>query len=423
MEAKEVKRSYLTGILGAILGGVIAAIPWVLTYVYGNMMLSLLALIIGAGEFYGYKLCKGKMTTKLPIIIMVIAIIIVTVVTLLVIPFMLLQKNGMEANIEGVKALYSYSEFTSALMRDYAISVVFTILGAGAVTGTIKKQLLNNSEDIKLDFSNKEEQQKLKEDSITAIKPIFEKYNAMNKENTMTKEEVLAEIEGQSGRIYFSFLKNSNIIKKSKGKYFYCEENEEKVQKNKTNIFVWIFVVLLLITASSIMINNEDKASNIVENADVSYVLPVGWELYQNYNENEGWVYYKNISNSTKTENETAENTIDYSVYPATLNVVYAKAEEGQEGNLEELKTGLDSYIREKLGITEFNIEQAKTNKDYDVLKVKIIDTSEVESIIYLNYIYNAGNVTAITAVTYNLNDEEVLDQDISTVVNTFSWK
>ena len=39
-------------------------------------MLSLLALIIGAGEFYGYKLCKGKMTTKLPIIIMVIAIII-----------------------------------------------------------------------------------------------------------------------------------------------------------------------------------------------------------------------------------------------------------------------------------------------------------------------------------------------------------
>ena len=108
----------------------------------------------------------------------------------------------------------------------------------------------------------------------------------------------------------------------------------KKVQKNKTNIFVWIFIVLLLITASSIMINNEDKASNIVENADVSYALPVGWELYQNYNENEGWVYYKNISNSTKTENKTAENTIDYSVYPATLNVVYAKAEEGQEGNL-----------------------------------------------------------------------------------------
>ena len=64
-------------------------------------------------------------------------------------------------------------------MRDYAISIVFTILGAGAVTGTIKKQLLNNSEDIKLDFSNKEEQQKLKEDSITAINQIFEKYNVL----------------------------------------------------------------------------------------------------------------------------------------------------------------------------------------------------------------------------------------------------
>ena len=56
-----------------------------------------------------------------------------------------------------------------------------------------------------MDFSNKEEQQKLKEDSITAIKPIFEKYNAMNKENTMTKEEVLEEKECQTEIQNFSF--------------------------------------------------------------------------------------------------------------------------------------------------------------------------------------------------------------------------
>ena len=34
-------KSYFTGIIGALLGGFIAAIPWVLMYVYGNMILSL----------------------------------------------------------------------------------------------------------------------------------------------------------------------------------------------------------------------------------------------------------------------------------------------------------------------------------------------------------------------------------------------
>ena len=38
--------SYLTGIIGAIIGGAIATIPWVLAYVYGNVMLSLLAVLI-----------------------------------------------------------------------------------------------------------------------------------------------------------------------------------------------------------------------------------------------------------------------------------------------------------------------------------------------------------------------------------------
>ena len=49
------KTSYFTGIIGALIGGIIASIPWVLVYVYGNMMLSLLAVLIAAGEFYGYK--------------------------------------------------------------------------------------------------------------------------------------------------------------------------------------------------------------------------------------------------------------------------------------------------------------------------------------------------------------------------------
>ena len=56
--------SYLFGIIGALIGGIIGSIPWILVYVYGNMMFSALAIFIAAGEFLGYKLCRGKIDKK-----------------------------------------------------------------------------------------------------------------------------------------------------------------------------------------------------------------------------------------------------------------------------------------------------------------------------------------------------------------------
>ena len=50
----ETNKKYLPGIIGALLGGLIASIPWILMYVYGEMMLSLLAIIIALGALKGY---------------------------------------------------------------------------------------------------------------------------------------------------------------------------------------------------------------------------------------------------------------------------------------------------------------------------------------------------------------------------------
>ena len=142
--------NYLTGIIGAIIGGFIATIPWVLAYVYGNMMLSLLAVLIAAGEFYGYKLCKGKIDKKLPVIMMILAIIIVSVTTLIIIPAWLLAKEGLPVTLQSIKNLYSFNDFSTAIVKDYFITVIFTVLGASVVTSSIKKQLANNVEDINL---------------------------------------------------------------------------------------------------------------------------------------------------------------------------------------------------------------------------------------------------------------------------------
>ncbi len=423
MEENNKKTSYITGILGAILGGAIASIPWVLMYVYGNMILSLLAVIIGAGAFYGYKLCKGKMDTKLPIIIMIISIVIVTIITFAVIPLLLLKHNGYYVSMENLKALYQNSEWNSAIIRDYVISVVFTLLGASAVTSSIKKQLLANSENITLDLSNQDEQQKLKNDAIEVIKPIFEKYNAVDKENTMTKEEVLAETEGPSGKIYFSFLKNSGIIKKVKGKYYYSVEDEDKKQKRKVNVWFIITTIILVILAFGIVFqDNSTNNSNQTENTDLSFQAPQGWVAYQGYSEETGWTFYKSISAPTvKENNEEATNTIDYSQYPAMLNVVYSKNDEAT--SIDELKTDLETYIKEKLQPEEYSVEKVKTSNGYDAVKIKLKYNQDPEEVSCYYYIYTDGKLAIVTGESFNLNDEQILEKDVISTANSFKWK
>ena len=423
MEENNKKTSYITGILGAILGGAIASIPWVLMYVYGNMILSLLAIIIGAGAFYGYKLCKGKMDAKLPMIIMIISIVVVTIITFAVIPLLLLKHNGYYVSMENLKTLYQNSEWFSAIIRDYIISVVFTLLGASVVTSSIKKQLLANSENITLDLSNQGEQQKLKNDAIEVIKPIFEKYNAVDKENTMTKEEVLAETEGPSGKIYFSFLKNSGLIKKVKGQYYYSVEDEDKKQKRKVNVWFIITTIILVILAFGIAFqDNTTENSNLIENRDLSFQTAQGWFAYQGYNEKTGWTFYKSISAPTvKENNEEATNTIDYSQYPAILNIVYSKNEDTK--SIDELKTELETYIKEELQPQEYSVEKVRTSKGYDAVKVKLKYNQNPEEVCYYYYIYSDGKLAIITGDSFKLNDEQVLEKDVIATANSFEWK
>lgn len=423
MEENNKKTSYITGILGAILGGAIASIPWVLMYVYGNMILSLLAIIIGAGAFYGYKLCKGKMDAKLPMIIMIISIVVVTIITFAVIPLLLLKHNGYYVSMENLKTLYQNSEWFSAIIRDYIISVVFTLLGASVVTSSIKKQLLANSENITLDLSNQGEQQKLKNDAIEVIKPIFEKYNAVDKENTMTKEEVLAETEGPSGKIYFSFLKNSGLIKKVKGQYYYSVEDEDKKQKRKVNVWFIITTIILVILAFGIAFqDNTTENSNLIENTDLSFQTAQGWFAYQGYNEKTGWTFYKSISAPTvKENNEEATNTIDYSQYPAILNIVYSKNEDTK--SIDELKTELETYIKEKLQPEEYSVEKVRTSKGYDAVKVKLKYNQDPEEVSCYYYIYTDGKLAIITGDSFKLNDEQVLEKDVIATANSFEWK
>lgn len=421
--------SYITGIIGAIIGGAIATIPWVLAYVYGNVMLSLLAVLIGAGEFYGYKIFRGKIDKKLPIIIMVLAIIIVTIVTLLIIPALLLQKENMTVSFNSVKNLYTYNNFASAILRDYIISVLFTIIGAGVIAGNVRKQLLNveDAKDLKLDLSNTEEQKQIKDDAIKMIKPIFEKYNATSSDNTLMKEEVFAEIENSGKKVAFNYLKNLGIIKKYKGKYYYSTEDEAntKVKQSSGKVTAIIIAIIVVILVACAVYNNLNTNQDLtVWNNDISFTLDTGWEKL-NTSDNNEWTYYKYISEiPVATTNTEGQNQIDYTQYPATFVFSYEQESSGTYNSMAELKESLETYIKEQVLPTEYFMEEFTTSNGYEALKVYLKYTDYPEEIDYIYYVRNQdGRLAYFTATTFNMEDQEQLEEESTDMVNTFKWE
>ena len=139
-------KSYIKGILGGVIGGIIATIPWILMYVYGEMILSLLAILIAMGVLKGSLLC-------------------VTISTLVVIPLLLLAKENLPSNFENLKVLYENETFQTALFKDFAISVVFTALGISGVISNVKKQLNEGkSENIKATIKEEKKKNTKKEE-------------------------------------------------------------------------------------------------------------------------------------------------------------------------------------------------------------------------------------------------------------------
>lgn len=136
----EKSESRVLGILGAFLGGLLATLPWILVYVYGNMMFSALAIIIAFVALKGYKLFHGKQDKYLAITIAIISIMVVSIATFIIIPFWLLAKEGFEVSFTNFSILYSSEKFTAAIFRDYVISVLFTVLGISGIVKTLKEQ-------------------------------------------------------------------------------------------------------------------------------------------------------------------------------------------------------------------------------------------------------------------------------------------
>jgi len=140
----EKEKNYVLGIIGALIGGLIASLPWIIFYVYLDMLWSLLAFPIAYGALKGYRLLNGKEDKKLPIIIAIISVVVITIVTLVIIPLLLLAQEGLNASFSNLEFLYQFSDFKAAILKDYILSLLFTVLGISGIIKQLKQTVTNN---------------------------------------------------------------------------------------------------------------------------------------------------------------------------------------------------------------------------------------------------------------------------------------
>ena len=427
-EKEKAKGSYITGIIGALIGGIIATIPWILVYVYGQMMFSILAALIAFGEYYGYKIARGKVNKKLPVILMVMALVIVSITTLVVIPGLLIHNEGIAVTTENIQRLYQNSEFSTAIVKDFVISFIFTILGASIVTSNVKRKLSNNEKDGKDSSKNTTQINEIQKAAIELLKPIFTKYEATTQEKAMLKEEVIAEVEDKRKAKYsFSYLKQLGIIKKYKGKFYYVEDAENntigstKISKWQILSFAILVAIFMLFFTLSIITNK--KAENAVyQDSNVQFEIQKDWTKGQSEYTTE-WNFYKYISNKPvlNESNEITEG--DYASYPAGINVYYDPSEQETISNIDDVKTNLEAGLEnstDKPETQEMTIEKTKNN--YDVLKVKMVYNTEPKQVTYYYYILNGKKLSCITAYSFNLDEADALETEASNVANSFKW-
>ena len=292
--------NYFKSILGGVLGALLFGIPWVLVYVYGGYILSILALLIAFGAFKFYKLFGGIVTKKTGLIITIISLLTVTFLTLVVIPNMLLFKDGYLINLSNFKILYNSKDFVSSLMRDYAISLVFTGLGISGIIANINKEAyIKNTKTEEEYLDNKDSDEQIKE-----IRKIYEKYNAINKENAIPNSVLFSEMNAINKNLLLNKIINDGLIVKHKGKTYFDIEADEDIDKQIINAkrnkkrklistillsFIFIFFAIII----GLVSGEENNDLNVNFNK-INIILPNTYTFSSDDSSENLYTYYSN---------------------------------------------------------------------------------------------------------------------------------
>jgi len=295
VKAKKAKKgSYITGTIGTLVGAIIASIPWVLTYLYAGMTNPILAILVAGGAFLGYKLFRGKKGKGMPYIITIISLLVITFVTTVVCPIILIYQSGFYISMENLVGIYSRKNIKIAILEDFAIALLFTIIGIVPIVRSIVPKKAESKRKIKAKKAYEKAKKQI-EEQIETVKTVCTTLNCVSKEKTLSKKEILNELEmthnvphKQAKKQLKTCLK-AKILKKYKGKYYYNEEKEaqriEKVAKKKSKrtplkTAILIIISVIILGAAGIVAYAYIVTDYIVPNTNVRFKINDNQVLY-----------------------------------------------------------------------------------------------------------------------------------------------
>ena len=79
-------------------------------------------------------------------------------------------------------------------------------------------------------------------------------------------------------------------------------------------------------------------------------------------------------------------------------------------------------YINSAEDKPEIEQEISKTEKGYDVLKLKATYNTEPEQIEYMYYILNNDMVATVDIYSFNMKDENEIENVVENIANSIEW-
>lgn len=131
--------NYATGWIGALLGGLVGAIPTILLAWFLEMVSGWLCALIPLGAYYGYKLFKGKMDRMATIASIVSALLQVFMVEQVIFYISIVKYMGLWLTPFASIAYYFEIMEPADMAADMIMPLLFTIFGIFIVYGIIKR--------------------------------------------------------------------------------------------------------------------------------------------------------------------------------------------------------------------------------------------------------------------------------------------
>lgn len=138
-EKQRIAGSYGKGILGALLGGLVGALPSILLQAFAGYYVPLLFLLVPMLAWFGYKKLGGKMTMVGFLVVAVVTLFITWFLVDQVVFYLMFLSAGLVPSVlETVPYFYEYY-YMSDIIADLAYPTLWSVVGLVAVFGQCRK--------------------------------------------------------------------------------------------------------------------------------------------------------------------------------------------------------------------------------------------------------------------------------------------